>query len=243
MWSLYKKEIRGFFSSLTGYVVVIVFLLLNSLFMWVFSGSMNVLDSGYASLNTLFVLAPWVFLFLVPAITMRMFSEEKRAGTLELLFTRPMTDLGIVTAKFLAAWMLVLISVLPTLIFFGSVWLLGSPRGDIDTGGTWGSYIGLVFLGGIYAAVGIFSSSLTSNQIVAFILAVLLSFLFYLGFNFIGSAGQTGEVVHIIETLGIDYHYQSMSRGVIDSRDMIYFIGVIFLFLYLTRTVLVSRKW
>ncbi len=243
MWSLYKKEIRGFFSSLTGYVVVIVFLLLTSLFMWVFSGQMNVLDSGYASLDTLFTLAPWVFLFLVPAITMRMFSEEKRAGTLELLFTRPMNELQIVLAKFFAAWTLVVISILPTLIFFGSVWLLGSPRGDIDTGGTWGSYSGLVFLGGIYASVGIFSSSLTGNQIVAFILAVLLSFLFYLGFNFIGTLGQSGQAVHIIETLGIDYHYQSMARGVIDSRDMIYFLGVIFLFLYLTRTVLVSRKW
>ncbi len=243
MWSLYKKEIRGFFSSLTGYVVVIVFLLLNSLFMWVFSGQMNVLDSGYASLDTLFTLAPWVFLFLVPAITMRMFSEEKRAGTLELLFTRPMNELQIVLAKFFAAWTLVVISILPTLIFFGSVWLLGSPRGDIDTGGTWGSYTGLVFLGGIYASVGIFSSSVTGNQIVAFILAVLLSFLFYLGFNFIGTLGQSGQAVHIIETLGIDYHYQSMARGVIDSRDMIYFLGVIFLFLYLTRTVLVSRKW
>ncbi len=243
MWSLYKKEIRGFFSSLTGYVTVIVFLLLNSLFMWVFSGQMNILDSGYASMNTLFVLAPWVFLFLVPAITMRMFAEEKRTGTLELLFTRPITELEIVSSKFLAAWTLVLISVIPTLVFFGSVWLLGSPRGNIDTGGTWGSYIGLVFLGGIYASVGIFSSSVTDNQIVAFILAVLLSFLFYLGFDFIGTLGQTGETVHIIESAGIDYHYQSMSRGVIDSRDILYFTGVIFLFLYLTRTILVSRKW
>ena len=201
------------------------------------------MESGYASLDTLFTLAPWVFLFLVPAITMRMFSEEKRAGTLELLFTRPMSEIQIVSAKFFAAWTLVIISILPTLIFFGSVWFLGSPRGNVDTGGTWGSYIGLVFLGGIYASVGIFSSSVTPNQIVAFIMAVMLSFLFYLGFNFIGTLGQTGEVVHIIETIGIDYHYQSMARGVIDSRDMIYFISVIFLFLYLTRTILVSRKW
>ncbi len=243
MWSLYKKEISGFFSSLTGYVVVIVFLLLTSLFMWVFKGQTNVLESGYASLGTLFTLAPWVFLFLVPAITMRMFSEERRAGTLELLFTRPLSEMHIVSAKFLAAWSLVFVAVVPTLIFFGSVWLLGSPKGNIDTGGTWGSYIGLVFLGGIYAAIGIFSSSLTGNQIVAFILAVLLSFLFYLGFHFIAGFGHTGEVVHVIETLGIDYHYQSMSRGVIDSRDLIYLASVIFLFLYLTSTVLVSRKW
>jgi ABC-2 type transport system permease protein len=243
MWALYKKEISGFFSSLTGYVVIIVFLLLNSLFMWVFNGQMNILESGYASLDTLFTLAPWVFLFLVPAITMRMFSEEKRAGTLELLFTRPISELQIVLAKYLAAWTLVIISILPTLIFFGSVWLLGSPRGNVDSGGTWGSYIGLAFLGGIYASVGIFSSSVTGNQIVAFILAVFLAFLFYLGFSFIGTLGSTGEVVHIIETMGIDYHYQSMARGVIDSRDLIYFVSVIFLFLYLTRTILVSRKW
>ena len=243
MLTIYTREIRGFFSSLTGYVVMVVFLLLTSLFMWVFNSQMNVLENGYASLDTMFSLAPWVFLFLVPAISMRMFAEEKRSGTLELLFTRPVREFEIVLAKFLAAWSLVLLSVVPTLLFYISVYKLGSPPGNLDTGGTWGSYIGLVFLGGIYASIGIFSSSLTENQIVAFILAVLFSFLFYLGFSFISSIPASGEWVNIIEKFGIDYHYQSVSRGVIDSRDMVYFLSVIFLFLYLTKESLQSRKW
>ena len=243
MFTLYKKEISGFFSSLTGYVVIIVFLLLNSLFIWVFKGEMNVLDNSYASLDTLFALAPWLFLFLVPAITMRMFAEEKRSGTLELLFTRPIREIEIVIAKFLAAWTLVFISLIPTLIFFISISILGSPPGNIDSGGTWGSYIGLLFLGGIYTGIGIFTSSLSENQIIAFILAVLISFLFYLGFNFAGSISQSGEVVYLIEKFGIDSHYQSISRGVIDSRDIIYFFSVIIVFIYLTKTVLQSRKW
>lgn len=222
---------------------MIVFLLLTSLFMWVFSGQMNVLENGYASLDTLFSLAPWVFLFLVPAISMRMFAEEKRSGTLELLFTRPVREIEIVFAKFAAAWTLVILSILPTLIFYISIYQLGSPKGNLDIGGTWGSYIGLVFLGGIYAAIGVFSSSLSENQIVAFILAVLFSFLFYLGFSFISSLASSGEWVNIIEKLGIDYHYQSVSRGVLDSRDIIYFVTIIILFLFFTKTILQSRRW
>jgi ABC-2 type transport system permease protein len=243
MWSLFQKEIKGFFSSLTGYVVIIVFLLLNSLFMWVFPGQMNVLNSGYSNLDSLFSLAPWVFMFLVPAITMRMISEEKRSGTLELLFTRPLNEFQIVMAKFLAAWTLVIISILPTLIFYLSVYLLGSPVGNIDTGGTWGSYIGLVFLGGIYAAIGLFASSMTENQIASFIIAVLFVFLFYMGFGFLASLGKTGVTSLFIEKFGIDFHYQSISRGVVDSRDLLYFLSTIFLFLYFTKTILVTRKW
>ena len=243
MLTIYMREIRGFFSSLTGYVVMIVFLLLTSLFMWVFSGQMNILDNGYASLDTLFSLAPWVFLFLVPAISMRMFAEEKRSGTLELLFTRPVHEFEIVFAKFAATWTLVFISLVPTLIFYISVYLLGSPVGNLDIGGTWGSYLGLVFLGGIYASIGVFSSSITENQIVAFILGVLFSFIFYLGFSFISTVANSGEWVGLIENFGIDYHYQSMSRGVIDSRDIIYFLSIIFFFLFLTKTSLESRKW
>jgi ABC-2 type transport system permease protein len=243
MFTIYKKEITGFFSSITGYVVIVVFLLLNSLFIWVFKGEMNVLDNSYASLDTLFAIAPWVFLFLVPAITMRMFSEEKRSGTLELLFTRPVREFEIVSGKFLAAWTLVLLAIIPTLIFFISVSLLGSPPGNIDTGGTWGSYLGLLFLGGIYTGIGIFSSSLTENQVVAFITAVFFSFLFYLGFSYIGSISHSGEIVYMVEKFGIDFHYQSISRGVIDSRDVIYFFSVMAVFIWLTNTVLQSRKW
>ena len=243
MWALFKKEINGFFSNLTGYLVIAVFLLLISLFMWIVPGQFNVIDNGYATLDSLFALAPWVFLFLVPAITMRMFSEEKRSGTLDLLYTRPVTELQIILAKFLASWMLVLFSLLPTLIYFWSVSRLGSPPGNMDMGGTWGSYVGLFFLGGIYAAIGMFASSLTGNQIVAFILAVFLSFLMYLGFEFLSGISGSGSAAFLVSRLGISYHYNSISRGVIDSRDMLYFAGVILLFIVGTRTVLQSSKW
>ena len=243
MWALFKKEISGFFSSLTGYLVIVVFLLLNSLFMWIVPGQFNVIANGYATMDTLFAIAPWVFLFLVPAICMRMFAEEKRTGTLDLLYTRPVSELQIIMAKFLASWALVLGSLIPTLIYFWSVARLGSPPGNMDMGGTWGSYVGLLFLGGIYAAIGIFASSLTGNQIVAFILAVFLSFLMYLGFEFLSGVAESGSTVFLISRLGISYHYNSISRGVIDSRDMLYFAGVILLFIVGTRTVLQSSKW
>jgi ABC-2 type transport system permease protein len=243
MWVIFRKEIKGFFSSLTGYVVMIVFLAMNSLFMWVFPGQMNVLETGYATLESLFSIAPWAFLFLVPAITMRMIAEEKRTGTLELLYTRPVSELQIVLAKFLASWSLVLLSLLPTLVFFWSVYRLGSPPGNIDVGGTWGSYIGLFFLGGIYAAIGVFASAVTDNQIVAFILAVLLSLLMYLGFDFAAGLAGTGKISLLISGFGIDYHYNSISRGVLDSRDLLYFLGVIALFIMSTRLVLQRKNW
>lgn len=243
MWPLFKKEISGFFSSLTGYVVIAVFLMLTGLFMWVIPGQFNVLDNGYATLDTLFALAPWVFLFLVPAITMRMISEEKKTGTLDLLYTRPVSELQIILAKFLASWALVLLSLLPTLLYFWSVSRLGSPPSNIDTGGTWGSYIGLLFLGGIYTAIGIFASSLTGNQIVAFILAVFVSFMMYMGFEFFSSLAGSGNAGYFISRAGIGYHYNSISRGVIDSRDLLYFAGVMAVFIMGTRTVLQSSKW
>ncbi len=243
MWSQFSKEISGFFSSLTGYVVIVVFLLLNSLFMWIVPGQFNVIENGYASMDTLFAIAPWVFLFLVPAITMRMISEEKRMGTLDLLNTRPVSELQIILAKFLASWILVLLSLLPTLVYFWSVARLGNPTGNMDVGGTWGSYFGLLFLGGIYAAIGIFSSSLSGNQIVAFIIAVFLSFIMYLGFEFLSGLASSGSIAFQISRLGISHHYNSMSRGVIDSRDLLYFAGVMALYIMGTRTVLQSSKW
>src|ERR1041385_7483383 len=163
MYSLFVKEIRSFLSSLIGYIVIIVFLLAISLFMWIIKGNTNVLDSGYANIDTLFTVAPWVFLFLIPAITMRSFADEKKSGTIELLLTRPLTDLQIILAKYFAGFILVLISLLPTLIYYYSVWKLGIPQGNIDSGGTWGSYIGLLFLGSSFVAIGIFASSLTDN--------------------------------------------------------------------------------
>ena len=243
MWTLFKKEITGFFSSLTGYVVIIVFLLANSSFIWLFRNPLNVLENGYATLESLFILAPWIFLFLVPAISMRMIAEEKRTGTLDLLYTRPVNEFQIIMAKFLASWALVLFSLIPTLVYFWSVSKLGSPQGNMDVGGTWGSYIGLLFLGGIYAAIGVFSSSLTQNQIIAFVSAVVLSFLMYKGFEFLGNSAGSGKVAFLISKAGIEYHYNSVSRGVLDSRDILYFIMVMGLFIFGTRTVLQSSKW
>jgi ABC-2 type transport system permease protein len=184
---LLLKEIRGFFSSLTGYIVIIVFLVTNSLFMWVFPGDMNVLDSGYASLDSFFVMAPWIFLFLVPAITMRTFAEEKRGGTMEFLLTKPLTDLQIILAKYLGGLILVLLSLIPCLIYYWSVSALGNPPGNLDTGGIWGAFLGLFFLAAIYVSIGVLASALSDNQIVAFIIAVLLSFLLYMGFDYLAS--------------------------------------------------------
>lgn len=243
MWTIFKKEISGFFSSLTGYVVIIVFLLFNSFFLWVFPGQMNLMENGYASLDSMFGLAPWAFLFLVPAITMRMIADEKRMGTLELLYSRPVSDLQIIMAKFLASWSLVLLSLIPTLVFFWTVSKLGSPPGNIDMGGTWGSYIGLLLLGGIYAAIGIFASAITENQIVSFILAVFLSFIMYLGFEFLSGIADSGSLNYLISRMGIDYHYNSISRGVLDSRDLLYFMGIMALFVLSTRLVLQRSKW
>jgi len=242
MLALLKKEINEFFSTITGYIVVVVFLLAIGLFMWVFPGQYNVMDSGYASLNTLFTLAPWIFLFLVPAVTMRMIADEKKTGTMELLLTRPISDLQIVAAKYLAALILVLLALLPTLVYFVSVYHLGNPPGNMDVAGTTGSYIGLFFLAAIYVAIGVFASSLTSSQIVAFILALLVSFLFYMGFDLLSGLWIFSGMEAFVADLGINAHYRSMSRGVIDTRDIIYFLSVIVVFIYLTRTIIQNRN-
>ncbi|MCK5822460.1 MAG: gliding motility-associated ABC transporter permease subunit GldF [Bacteroidales bacterium] len=243
MFTLFRKEISVFFSSLIGYIVIIVFLLANSLLMWILPGQFNVLDSGYANIDTLFFIAPWVFMFLVPAVTMRLFADEKKSGTIELLLTRPLTEFQIILSKYFAGLVIVLLSILPTIIFFLSVYLLGSPVGNIDVGGTWGSYIGLFFLASIYSAIGIFSSSITENQIISFILALILSFMFFIGFETISALSVFESISSIVLALGINEHYISMSRGVIDIRDVIYFISIIIMFLLFTKIVLQSRKW
>ncbi|MCK4852722.1 MAG: gliding motility-associated ABC transporter permease subunit GldF [Bacteroidales bacterium] len=243
MLTVFRKEITTFFSTLTGYVVIIVFLAVNSLFMWVFKGNLNVLDNGHANLDTLFIMAPWIFLFLVPAITMRVFAEEKRSGTLELLLTQPIPEIHIVLAKFFASLALILFSLLPTLVYYYSVHRLGSPPGNLDSGGIWGSYVGLFFLAAVYASVGIFISSLTDNQIISFIVAVLISFFLYTGFDLMTSMDLFGNLDNMLLRLGISEHYKSIRRGVIDTRDIIYFLSVISIFLIATRFVLQSRKW
>ncbi len=243
MFALYLKEIRAFLSSITGYVVILVFLITTGLFLWFFPSDFNILDYGYANLDGLFIVAPIVFLFLVPAVTMRSFSEEKKSGTIELLFSRPLSDMQIIAAKFLAAITLVIISLLPTLVYFFSVYQLGFPIGNLDAGSIWGSYIGLLFLGAVFASVGVFSSSLTDNQVISFILAILLCAFLYMGFEFIYSLDLFGNIDLFIRTLGISAHYSSISRGVVDTRDVIYFLSVIVLFLFLTNFSLSQRKW
>jgi ABC-2 type transport system permease protein len=242
MWALFKKELRGFLSSVIGYVVISVFLLLTGLFMWGFPGSLNVLDQGYATLDTLFYVAPWVFMFLVPAVTMKSFSEEKRTGTIELLFTRPISDWGIILAKFFSGFTLVALALVPTLVYYFSIYQLGNPVGNLDVGGTWGSYLGLLFLGAGYTAIGIFASSIGDNQIVSFIIALFLCFFCYSGLQQIASFELFGPLDRLIQTLSVSEHYDSMSRGVIDTRDVFYFISLSGIFLVLTNGVLKNRR-
>ena len=176
MIALIQKEIRSFFGSIIGYLVILVYLLINGVFLWLFPGNFNILDGGYASLGNLFTISPWVFLFLIPALSMRLFADEKKAGTLEILLTKPLSDLQIILAKYVAGLFLLLLALLPTLLYFYSVYQLGNPAGNLDSGGTFGSYIGLLFLGGAFLSIGLFASSLTDNQIVAFLLAMFLCF-------------------------------------------------------------------
>ncbi|MBQ9470047.1 MAG: gliding motility-associated ABC transporter permease subunit GldF [Bacteroidales bacterium] len=243
MFAIFTKELSSFFSSLTGYLVAVVFFALTGLFMWVFPGALNVLDSGYATLDPLFTIAPWVFLFLVPAVTMRSFSEEKKTGTIELILTRPISDLQLVMGKLLAAIALVVLLLVPTLIYFASVYALGSPVGNIDTGGTWGSFIGLLCLAMAYASIGVFTSSTTDNQIVAFIMAVVLCLLAYSGISRVGQLGIFAKAQYLLTSISIEEHYSAMSRGVIDTRDLAYFAAICAIFVVLTRTALESRKW
>lgn len=244
MFSLLKKEINGFLNSLIGYVVIVVFLTTIGLFLWVFpENQFSILDAGYANLDPLFIITPWVYMFLVPAVTMRLFSEERKSGTMELLLTKPLTELQIVLAKYLAGVILVLFSLIPTLVYFVVVWVLAVPAGNIDTGGMWGSYIGLFFLGAGFVSIGVFSSAISDNQVVAFIISLFLCFFMYIGFDSIAGLMGSGSVATTMEQFGINSHYISMSRGVIDTRDVVYFLSLIAVFITFTRTVLESRKW
>lgn len=239
MWSICKKELRQFFSSLTGYIAIIVFLLANGLMLFVFKD--NILDFGYATLDRFFELAPWILLLLIPAITMRSFADEFKGGTFEILQTRPLTRWQIVSGKYLGSFIVVLIALLPTIVYFFSIQSLSSNEG-IDTGATIGSYIGLFFLAAVFTAIGICTSSFTSNAVVAFIISLIASVLLYYGFSAISQlAVFEGGADYYIEMLGIDFHYRSISRGVLDSRDIIYFLSVIFLLLIITDRNLLKR--
>jgi len=241
MRALIIKEVRGFAASLIGAITLTVFLLLTGLFLWVFP--QNILEMGYADLAPLFSIAPWVFLFLLPAVTMRSFSEERRTGTIELLLTKPLTEMQVVLGKYAAAVALLVLALVPTFIYYITVGELAMPKGNVDSGATWGSYIGLLMLGGCFAAIGLFASAITENQIVAFLTAVFLCFFLFTGFDFIASYESFGALEGPLKAVGIQDHYRSMSRGVVDLRDMLYFIGVIAVFLLFTRTALQSRTW
>ncbi|WP_299885964.1 gliding motility-associated ABC transporter substrate-binding protein GldG [uncultured Lacinutrix sp.] len=229
MFALLKKEINSFFASPIGYMVIAIFLLLNGLFLWLFKGEFNILNYGFSDLSSFFLLAPWILIFLIPAVTMRSFSDEKKQGTLELLLTKPISHLQIVLGKYFGAFLLILLALIPTLLYVYTVNQLGKPIGNLDFGSTLGSYFGLLFLVAAYTAIGIFSSTLSDNQIVAFIIAVFLCFFFYVGFE-----GLADFTAPFIEKLGMSSHFKSMSRGVLDTRDVIYFLSVTVFFIFLT---------
>jgi ABC-2 type transport system permease protein len=243
MFTILRKEINTFLSSLIGYVVIGVFLLTTSLFVWIFP-SFNVLDAGYATLDGFFEFAPLVFMFLVPALTMRSFAEERHTGTIEILFTKPISDVQVILGKYGAALLLFVIALIPTFIYVYSISRLASPTGDIDTGAIIGSYIGLVLIGSAFTAIGMFASSVTSNQIVAFVIGVFLCFFFFFAFDFLSNLGQfVGTLDYYVKGLGLVSHYDSISRGVLDTRDLLYFITFDAVFIIGAKTAIDSRKW
>lgn len=240
MKSIVLREIKSFFGSPIGYLVIAIFLIINGLFLWVFEGEYNILNTGFADLTPFFTLAPWILIFLIPAVTMRSFSDEKKQGTLELLLTKPLSIWQIVNGKFLGALLLIVMAIIPTFIYVAIISSLGMPEGNIDMGSTIGSYFGLLFLIAAYSAIGIFTSTLSDNQIIAFIIAVFLCFFFYFGFE--GLAAVVPNVSFIIASLGMQDHFKSMSRGVLDTRDILYFTSITVVFLSFTVYNLKSFK-
>jgi ABC-2 type transport system permease protein len=244
MFALIRKEVNSFLNSLIGYIVILIFLLTISLFLWIFpGGNFNIPDGGYAVMDGLFVITPYVYLFLIPAITMRLFAEEKKAGTIELLLTRPLTEFQVIFAKYIAGVILVFFSLLPTIVYYLTIYKISLPAGNVDSGAIWGSYTGLLLLGAVFTSIGLFASSVSDNQVVAFIIAFFLCLFCLQGFESISGLTQTGWLSTLLFNAGINAHYLSLSRGVIDTRDLIYFISVIALFLVMTKTTMESRKW
>jgi ABC-2 type transport system permease protein len=238
--TLVQREIGLFFNSLIAYVIVGVFLIGIGLFFWIFPD--NVLETGAADLDALFNYGPWFFLFLVPALTMRSFSEEFKSGTLEFLATKPITDWQIVWGKYLAAIVLVLFCLTPTLFYYGTLYWIAEPMGHLDHGSIIGAYLGLFGIGCVFAAIGVFSSSLTDSQIVAFVLGVFACFFLFAAFDFLAELPFVGAFSNIVIQLGINDHYRSISRGVVDSRDVLYYVSVIALFLVYTKSALAAHK-
>lgn len=230
---LIKKELFSFLASPIGYVAIGVFLIVNGLFLWILKNDFNILQAGFADLNSFFYLIPWVFLMLIPAVTMKMIADEYRLGTMEVLLSKPITTWQLIFGKYIAALILILISLAFTLVYIISIYYLANPIGNIDLGVIIGSYLGLLFLASAYISIGLYTSSLSQNQLIAFILGMLLSYFLFYGFEFIAEILSIENIN--IQTFGLFYHFKSISKGVIDSRDIIYFISVTFFFLYLTK--------
>lgn len=241
MFSIFSKELKSFFGSLTGYIVIGIFLAITGLLLWVIPGEYNIPESGYANVDGLFMIAPWLFLFLCPAISMRAFAEEKQSGTWELLVTKPVSSWQIVLGKYLSGVVVVLAALVPTVLNYFVVSYLAEPVGNVDSGAFWGSFIGLGFLAAIYMSIGIFASSLTNNQVVSFVLAIVICFVLFYGFDVLAMFSTSGEVIGYVESLGINAHYKSVSRGVIDSRDLVYYLVVSFLFLLFTERKIAQK--
>lgn len=242
MYAVFKRELFSFLNSLMAYITIGVFLLACALLLWFFPDT-SILDYGYAELNGFFSLVPFLFIFLIPAITMRSFAEERREGTYVLLATKPLSLQQIIWAKYLACIVLLLFALIPTLIYYFSIYELGLPKGNIDSGAVIGSYIGLFLLGNAFTAIGIFASSITKNQVIAFAVAVFMCFFTYSGFESLSKLFEFQYVEGVLLNLGINEHYQSMSRGVLDTRDLIYFITFVLLFFGLTKLAIGGRKW
>ncbi|MDC6385702.1 gliding motility-associated ABC transporter permease subunit GldF [Flagellimonas taeanensis] len=234
MFAIFKREVRSFFTSPIGYLIVGSFLLLNGLFLWVFKGDYNIFDYGFADLGNFFLLAPWIFVFLVPAITMKSFSEERKMGTLELLLIKPISIGKLVSGKFLGAFLLCIIAIVPTVVYVFAISNLGVIEGNYDLGVVLGSYFGLLFLIAAYTSIGVFASTLSDNQIIAFIVGILLCFLIFNGFDAVSSLFTNGETQQMVQGFGAKSHFDSIARGVMDTRDLVYFISLTALFLYLT---------
>lgn len=244
MGAIFRKEINVFFSSLNGYIAITIFLVANGLFAWVFPDT-NILDDGYATLDSFFNFAPWILMFLIPAVTMRSFAEERSTGTIEMLTTRPVTDTQILLGKYFAALVLVAFSILPTILYYFAIRALASPVGNVDTGAIAGSYIGLLLLGASFVAISLFTSSVSNKQIVAFITGMFACFFLFIAFD---SLSQISTFVgtwadKVFNAVSINRHYQNISRGYIDFRDVLYFVSCITIFLFMTKTSLASRKW
>lgn len=243
MIAIFRKELNVFFSSLIGYIAITIFLVANGLFAWVFPET-NILDDGFATLDAFFNFAPWILMFLIPAITMRSFAEEKNSGTIEFITTRPVTDFQIIFGKYLAALVLVVFSIIPTITYYFTVRAMASPAGNVDTGGIMGSYIGLLFLSGTFVAIAMFTSAITNNQIVAFIAGMFGCFFLFLAFDSLSLIPVfVGNVDAYFNAISINQHYRNISKGYIDLRDVVYFISMMALFLLMTKTALSSRKW